>query len=202
MKFQLINNSKLKIYFNLKDLEENNISLHSFLSGSQISKNFFEALLEIAEEDFGIVFENKNFCYETFCINFSEFIIILSPQSPPSYIQPCCNNENKSLIEENITPTYSFKFIDNKLLNYTNYIYYTFTNIEAFLKSFNIESVLYKYKNIFLLEIKTDYLSIAELEKLISILSETKSILNFSNLLITHIKEFSEIFISTNALNI
>ena len=54
MKIQMINPSKLKIIFNLDDLEENNISLHSFLSGSESSKKFLKAIIEIAEEDFYI----------------------------------------------------------------------------------------------------------------------------------------------------
>ena len=112
----------------------------------------------------------------------------------------------------NTNNSYSFKFIDNKLFNHINSIYYTFNNIEnffdfsnysrQFLKKFNIDSTLYKYKNIFLLEIKTHHLSTLELEKIISIFSEIKNMLIFSDLFITHIKEFSEISISTNALNI
>ena len=78
MKIQIITPSKLKILFNLNDLEENNISLHSFLSGSESSQKFLKAILEIAEEDLNIeIFKNK-ISYETFCLNYSEFIIIVS----------------------------------------------------------------------------------------------------------------------------
>ena len=56
MKLQLIHPSKLKIIFDLQDLKENEISLHSFLSGSKKSKTFLKAILELANEDFGINF--------------------------------------------------------------------------------------------------------------------------------------------------
>lgn len=212
MRIQLINDSKIKINFNLNDLEENNISLHSFLSGSEISKIFLKALLEIAQEDFGIIFENENFYYETFCLNFSEFIIIVTQLDKIPCQKSNLRKQKNYLYNFNNSTPFSFKFIDNKLFNYTNNMYYIFNNFEhfldfsnyskIFLKLFKIDSILYKYKNIFLLEIKTNQLSISDLEKIISILSETKSTLLFSELFITHIKEFSEIFISTNALNI
>ena len=74
MKIQLINSSKLKIIFNKSDLDESNISLHSFLSGSLISQKFIKSIIEIAYEDFGFSVENNNFLYEIFCFDFSVFI--------------------------------------------------------------------------------------------------------------------------------
>ena len=64
MKIQMITPSSLKILFNLKDLEENNISLHSFLSGSKSSKKFLKAIFEIAEEDLNIKISKNKFYYE------------------------------------------------------------------------------------------------------------------------------------------
>lgn len=212
MKIQLINKSKLKIIFDLNDLRENNISLHSFLSGSENSKNFFKALLEIAEEDFDIDFTHKDILYQIFCFKFSEFVITIT------IIDKASDSLNTYTIHENYTdslPTsdqFSFKFIGNELLNYTNSIYYIFNTFESFLdfsnysktflKLFKIDSILYKYKNVFFLEIKSENLSIKDLKKVISIFSEIKNALFFSELFTTHIKEFSKIIISTNALNI
>lgn len=208
MKIQLLAPSKLKIIFTMQDLEENEISLHSFLSGSKKSKLFLKAILEIATEDFGINFSTNNFSYEIFCFNFCEFIIFIS------YVNTTEKAEKTIL---------HFNFIDKQLVNYNisnQNLFYFFSNYESFL-SFSeyikktllnkkISSTLFKYSNIFLLEISTDNLSNNEIKALHAILSEitepsciSKKINSYiSNLSITHFKEFSEKLISNNALGL
>ena len=80
MKIQMISPSKLKILFNLQDLKENNITLHSFLSGSENASIFLKAILEIAKEDLGFQAFGSNISYESFCFNYSEFVVIVSKQ--------------------------------------------------------------------------------------------------------------------------
>lgn len=205
MKIQIINPSKLKILLNLQDLEENNITLHSFLSGSKNSKIFLKAIIEIAEEDLGIKSFDNDFCYETFCYDFSEFVIIVS------------------LLRDNVSSsTSSFNFIGNQLsksnLDKKNLLYYFF-NMNDFLEfsdyiknniDFKINSLLYKYENIFFLELDISNLSCKEFEKLSLILSETSNYFvlkntNSSNIykvIIARFKEFGELLISDNALNL
>lgn len=205
MKIQIINPSKLKILLNLQDLEENNITLHSFLSGSENSKIFLQAIFEIIEEDLGIEAFNNNFWYETFCYNFSEFVIIVS------------------LLRDNThSNTSSFSFIGNQLskcnLDKKIFLYYFF-NMDDFLEFSNyvkntidlkVKSSLYKYKNVFFLELDISNLSCKEFEKLSLILSEASNCLDLRNTnsssiyeaVIARFKEFSELLISDNALNL
>ena len=220
MKIQLLNPSKLKIIFNLKDLEENDISLHAFLSGSTSSIKFLKAIIEIAHEDFGFCLKTQDFSYEIFCFDYSEFIIIVAPEKnvdDNTYLPEFVSNQNmENLLRDNSIPSNSsFNFIDNELLN-TNFnkknIYYFFNNLEDFfefsnytkelLKDFKIKSFLYEYKNIFLLEISATSLSNIEFKKLFLFLSETKTNSLSSELVITRFKEFSKLLISDNALNI
>lgn len=208
MKLQLIHPSKLKIIFDLQDLKENEISLHSFLSGSKKSKTFLKAILEIANEDFGINFLKQELYYETFCFNYSEFIILISA---------------KCTTEELHNDTLSFNFIDDKLSNYNlhceNLIYF-FPSFENFLDFSNylkmtlpklkIYSTLFEYNQIFLLEIDISLLSTYEYNFLLAILSETtkpycinkKDYSYISKLAIAHFKEFGNKLITNNALDL
>ena len=52
MKIEKINENKIKIMFDSKELEENHISLHSFLSNSIEAQKLFLAILDIADEEF------------------------------------------------------------------------------------------------------------------------------------------------------
>lgn len=182
MKIQLISPSKLKILFNIQDLEENNITVHSFLSGSEISKNFLNAIIEIAEEDFGIKKFENNYSYEAICFNYTEFIIIISL--------------DKDIFHTPDTKNIYFYFFDmDSFFEFSNYLKKTI--------NFNIKSFLYEYKNIFLLEINFENLSSQNIKNLNLIFSETTNRFNFKNYnhSITRFKEFSNLLISDNAIN-
>lgn len=216
MKIQLLNSSKFKITFNKIDLDENNISIHNFLSNSSNSQKFIKAIIEIAYEDFGLKMENNNFIYEIYCFNFSEFIMIVSNNIDVfknSYIPQDILSFNKDNFSREIalTQNFSFKFDDNKLLKKPN-LYFFFNNYEDFLsfseyiknsiKFKNISSNLYEYNNIFLLEIITSNLLPSELAVLQSILLESSINSYLYNLTLIRFKEFAEVLYSENALNL
>lgn len=216
MKIQLINSSKFKITFNKIDLDENNISVHNFLSNSSDSKKFIKAIIEIAYEDFGIKMKYDNFIYEIYCLNFSEFIIIVSNSIEAyknSYLPNTIlfSNKNDFSREFDITSNFSFKFDDNKLFKKQN-LYFFFNNFEDFL-SFseyiknsinfkNINSSLYEYNNVFLLEIITSNLLISELKSFLSVLLEYKPNSFHSMLTLIRFKEFAKVLYSENAIKL
>lgn len=216
MKIQLINSSKLKIIFNKFDLDENNISLHSFLSNSSNSQNFIKAIIEIAYEDFGFKTENSDFVYEIYCFDFSEFIIIVYNNidiNKNSYIPQNLLHYTKDNFsrERSITHNFSFKFDNNNLFENKN-LFFFFSNFEGFLnfseyiknnlKLKNINSSLYEYNNIFLLEIITSTLLPTELTSLQSILLESKLNSYPFKLTLVRFKEFAKVVYSENALNL
>lgn len=216
MKIQLINSSKLKIFFNKIDLAENNISVHNFLSRSQISQNFINAIIEIAYEDFGFDIKDNNFAYEIFCFDLTDFIIIVSKeldtvteQHPLLYRSD--HKQINTFIDNNINGHLSFKFSQNKLFKNENLFFFfdnfeDFLNFSVYLKNSmnlkNINSILYKYNNIFLLEIITSNLLENELNILLFNSLEAKTNSHMSTLGLIRFKEFAEILIYENALNL
>lgn len=206
MKIQVLNSSKFKIFLNKSDLDENHISVHSFLSGSINSQKFIQAIIEIAYEDFGLKINNNKFIYEIFCFDFSNFIIIIS-SNKEIYPFP----QSNSIRETSITNNLNFKFNNNKLLESKNLLFF-FNDFEEFLtfseyiknsiKLKNINSSLYEYNHIFLLEIITSDLLINELKAFLSITSEYNLKSLSSNLTLIRFKEFAKTIYSKNALNL
>ena len=206
MKIQVLNSSKFKIFLNKSDLDENHISVHSFLSGSINSQKFIQAIIEIAYEDFGLKINNNKFIYEIFCFDFSNFIIIIS-SNKEIYPFP----QSNSLRETSITNNLNFKFNNNKLLESKNLLFF-FNDFEEFLtfseyiknsiKLKNINSSLYEYNHIFLLEIITSDLLINDLKIFLSITSEYSLKSLSSNLTLIRFKEFAKTIYSKNALNL
>ena len=81
MKLEIINKNKLKIAFSSEELEENGISVHSFLSNSIVIKKFIYAILEIAEEELNFTYKNYNYTLESFSFNHTHFIIYITTKS-------------------------------------------------------------------------------------------------------------------------
>ena len=66
MTIKKINNEKIKIIFYSTELMENNISVHSFLSGSIESHRFIYKLLDIANENLCLDLNKSSLIIEIF----------------------------------------------------------------------------------------------------------------------------------------
>ena len=58
MKFEKVNEDKMKITLSKSDLEENNIDFHSFMSNSDETQSLFLSVLDKAEREYGFSTEN------------------------------------------------------------------------------------------------------------------------------------------------
>ena len=58
MKFEKLNENKIKITLSIQDLEEKDINFHDFMSNSLESQDLFLILLEEAEEKVGFKTQN------------------------------------------------------------------------------------------------------------------------------------------------
>ncbi len=59
MRIEKITENKIRIILNIKDLQEKNIDLHSFMSNSIESQDLFYDMLDKAEKEIG--FETKDY---------------------------------------------------------------------------------------------------------------------------------------------
>ena len=105
MKIEKVNENKIKISFDYSELEENNISVHSFLSNSYSTQKLFLAILDIANEEFGFNAKNCKISYETISFDNKEFLVIITKStnsldsnnlSPYNLLEIC--NKNNLLI--------------------------------------------------------------------------------------------------------
>ena len=222
MRLEKISENKLKIIFDSNELNENNISVHSFLSNSIESQKFLLAILEIANEDFGFDSSNSKISYETFSFKNQCFIIFVTkniPQNTSSFLQisnlPKTTTSN-FLRDINTTSNLSDYFVRKNAQNFKNTInknlsYYSFfQNINDlfdfcnYINSLNIhlnlQSSLYRYNNLFFIETKNILHQSSEINKYFSILSEFQNTYILSENASQKLKEFSNLLISNNAI--
>ncbi len=219
MKIEKLAETKLKIMFDITELEENNISLHSFLSNSIEAQRFFLAILEIANEDLDFNSYNASISYEAFSFENKSFVIFITKEQKSNLKRDSHLNLNNNffsvLKDDKLSKNNRFFFLDNKLSKDKKSLIYIFPSIEELfdfckilknsLIPFNLDSNLYQYNHIYFLEIKinsSDILNNNYLEKLELICSDIKNDINFSENVKIRLKEFSSLLLEKNAISI
>lgn len=216
MRIEKLNDNKLKIMFNSQELEENNITVHSFLSGSNEAQKLFLAILDIANEEFGFDIKNCNISSETISFGNKDFVIFVTKSLPKSE-----KSENTSKISPyNLLDLIDYNHTENS--NYLGFLpplrseneidklIYKFKTIEEvfeFCKYANTElpiksliNSLYKYNDSFFIIIDIKRLVASKKQLVIAILSEYKDYIYLSPLAYTKLIEHSTLILENKAI--
>lgn len=209
MRIEKINDNKIKIMFNSEELKANNITVHSFLSGSNEAQRLFLAILEIANEEFGFDIKNCNISSETISFENKDFVIFVTKsinmqnqefnKISPYNLLDFVNNYHTSKKTLSFLPPHNFINSSDKLL----YKFSTLMEVLEFCKYFNntisvenIPNLLYKYNEFFLIVLDIKRLSNYEKQVITYILSEYKSSIYLSPLAYYHFLEHSTLILN------
>jgi len=208
MRLEKINEKKLKILFDSQELEDNNISVHSFLSNSLESQKLFLAILDIANEDLGFNTINSKISYETISFDNRQFIIFVTKLDSYSKHN---NFSSLNLTNSNQTPNFSREVVFSQnstfLENTIFYFFYSLDELFDFCNYtnslpilFNFKNSLYQYKDLFFIELSSENLSTFQSNTLFSLCSEFKTAYPLSKFAKTKLKEVSYLLIKNNAI--
>ena len=78
MKFEKVNNDKIKVTLSKADLEANDIDMHSFMSNSEETQSLFLSVLDKAERDYGFSTDNYKLKVETIATEAGTFIFTIT----------------------------------------------------------------------------------------------------------------------------
>lgn len=216
MRIEKLNDNKLKISFSSKELEENNITVHSFLAGSNEAQKLFIALLDIANEEFGFDIKNCNISSETISFDNKDFVIFVTKK-----LQTSTSTEKSSkispynlleLIDYNhtenvdalsfIPPLGSENEIDKIIYKFDTieevFLFSEYANLELPIK--NLANSLYKYNNYFFIIIDIKKLADFQKQLVISVLSEYKNYIYLSPLAYAKLMEHSILILENRAI--
>lgn len=216
MRIEKLNDNKLKISFTSKELEENNITVHSFLAGSNEAQKLFIALLDIANEEFGFDIKNCNISSETISFDNKDFVIFVTKKLQTSMSAEMSSKSSPynllDLIDYNHTENGNFlSFIPPlEIENEIDKIIYKFDTIEEvflFSEYANFElpiktlnNSLYKYNNSFFIVIDIKELTNFQKQLVITILSEYKNYIYLSPLAYAKLMEYSILILENQAI--
>lgn len=163
MKFEKLNENKIRITLSMHDLEEKDIDFHDFMSNSLESQNLFLDMLEEAEEKIGFKTRNCKVKIEAFAMTEENFIltvtkIIPDPLKKHFYVSPKKKVKVKRKTN-NLQATYLiYKF--NSFDDYCNFVEFMLRNKLQDANKIAKEISIYIYNNYYYLvlcDINTEY---------------------------------------------
>ena len=118
MRFEKLNDDKIRITLNREDLEKKDINLHDFMSSSIESQDLFFDMLNEAEKEIGFVTKNYQIRIEALAVASGDFIITVTRSLP--------SNNHKLLLQKKL------KLEENKLLLILQMLYMLFLHLKSF----------------------------------------------------------------------
>lgn len=198
MRFEKLNENKIRITLNNQDLIEKNIDFHSFMSNSIESQDLFFYMLDEAEKEIGFITKNYSIRIEALAVSGGDFIFTVTrslPESEKSNVKKKVQIKRKKSNLQSDNLVYSFNSFDDYcyFLQFLNNNNFSINNIAK-----NI--CLYEYKNTYYLTFLCINLAYPKLKKLFSSITEFATYVNSSNLFIRKLNESGKIIMKNNAL--
>lgn len=201
MRFEKINNDKIRITLNHDDLAKKDIDFHSFMANSIESQDLFLDCLKEAEKEIGFVTKNYSLRIEALAIPSSgDFILTITRSLPEQHKKLTKKKIHTVKNKNNINFTqavYRFLTFDD----YCRFVSYLKKNC---FKTSNIADsiLLYEYKNIYYLVFYNLNFSYPYLKKLLYSITEFSELVNESSLFIRKLFENGNIIMKNNAFKI
>lgn len=171
MKFEKLNENKIRITLNNQDLAEKHIDFHSFMSNSQESQNLFLDMLDEAEKKVGFITKDYKIRIEALAMSDGNFILTITrfgknidtETKPLKMKKVKIKRKNLDMTSKQLI--YRFDSFDD-FCNFSNFIS-KLNNFTSIAKSM----VLYSYQNTYYLclsDINIEHNSIKQLYTLIT----------------------------------
>ncbi len=202
MKFEKLNENKIKITVSMHDLEEKDINFHDFMSNSLESQDLFLDMLEEAEEKIGFHTKNCRVKIEAFAMTEDDFVLTVTKVSPDAikkhlYVSPRKKPIAKRKTSIRTTNNLIYKF--NCFDDYCNFIEYLVKNNLLDVVKIAEKVYVYYYKNQYYLVLNNLNAKYKKIPLFYTIITEFGSYILNPDLFICKLNESGTLFIKNNA---
>ncbi len=199
MKFEKINDDKIRITLTSKDLQEKSIDFHTFMANPIESQELFLDMLDEAEEKVGFDVKDYNLRIEAVVMSDESFILTITRVNTPKVTTPKLKKKftvrRKKADLNSSHAVYCFSTFDD-YCNFLEAIHTCSNSIHNIAKS----AVLYQYRNSYYLVLSNINLNNPSKLVFYSYITEFARYTNNSNLFVCKLKEVGNIIIKNNAL--
>ena len=201
MKFEKLNENKIRITLNNQDLIEKNIDFHSFMSNSKESQNLFLDMLSEAEKKVGFITKDYKLRIEALAMSDGNFILTIT-RFGKNLDATTKTDKNKIL-----------KIKRKNLDTLSKHLIYKFDSFDDFcsLSNFVVNSdndfysisktmILFLYKDTYYLYISNINTKQNNIKQMHTLLSEFGTYVDNSELFARKLTEYGKIIIKNNAI--
>ena len=202
MKFEKLNENKIKITLSIQDLEEKDINFHDFMSNSLESQDLFLILLEEAEEKVGFKTQNCRVKIEALAMTENNFVLTITKMSSDSlkkhlYVTPRKKPVAKRISQNKITNNLIYKF--NSFDDYCYFVEFLIKNNLSDSIKVADKILLYLYKNQYYLVLNNMNTKYKKIPIFYTSITEFGSYISNPDLFLSKLNESGTIFLKNNA---
>lgn len=203
MRFEKLNENKIRITITNKDLEDKHIDTHSFMANPIESQTLFLDMLNKAEQEIGFVTKNYNIKIEALQVSGGDFVITITRSIPESFtpfkntsdVKKNIQVKRKNLDTSETDLIYTFNSFDD-FCDFSNVLIKNNININLIAKNI----LLYEYIDEYYLVFSKIYSKNLEVKKIFSLISEFATYVNNSKLFKCKLIENGKLLIKNNAI--
>ncbi len=201
MKFEKLNENKIRITLNNQDLIEKNIDFNSFMSNSVEAQNLFIDMLAEAEEKVGFITRDYKIKIEALAMEDGDFVVTITRFGKKDNIDSYSGTKGKKItakrksIDLNADNlVYSFNTFDDFCL-FSSYIS-KIKNYTTIAKS----TILYEYNSVYYLLFSKLNIEHPYIKNFYTLITEFGKYVNNSNLFAHKLYEQGKVVIKNNAI--
>lgn len=202
MKFEKLNENKIRITLNNQDLIAKNIDFHSFMSNSKESQNLFLDMLDEAEKKVGFVTKDYKLRIEALAMSDGNFILTITRFGKSIDTQPK-SSKNKSLKIKRKNLDMSSKQLIYRFDNFEDFCQFS-KFISKLNKFYSISKsmVLYSYHNSYYLCISNINIEHESIKQLYTLITEFGTYVDNSEMFSRKLIECGNVVIKNNAIKV
>lgn len=195
MRFEKLNDDKIRITLSHEDLVKKDIDFHSFMSNSVESQKLFFEMLNEAEKEIGFVTKDYLIRIEALALAGGEFILTIT-RSLPDKSKKKIHIKRKKQNMNAILAIYLF----NSFEDYCSFAKFYKLNFKT--TNFAKKVLLYEYSGQFYLVLDSINTSFIDLKKLFSCITEFAICVSNSEVFERKISENGKLIMKNNAVSI
>lgn len=198
MRFEKLNENKIKITLSKQDLLDKDINFHDFMANSAESQNLVFNMLDEAEKEIGFVTRDYRIRIEALAMNDGDFILTITRSLPETTKLTRKKVHIKRKNTSNYVSTqaiYRFNVFDD-FLSFVEFMHNCNYNISSIARTFT----LYKYKNAYYLVVSDINLNTINIKNFFSTIVEFSNDTYNSDTFISKLNECGEIILKHNGI--
>ena len=203
MKFEKINENQMRVTLSIKDLEDNDISLHDFMSNSLETQDLFFDMLEEAEEKIGFNTKNCKVKVEALAMTENDFVLTITKIKPDiAKKKNSSSNKRPKPIPKRKQPTTEATHLIYKFNTFDDYCYFIEYLVKTnFTISYKIAEkiYLYKYKEFYYLVLCDINSKFKNIKRFFTVIKEYGSYVINPDIFVHKLYESGMLFIRNNA---